>query len=116
MTNAEQAEQKKIAIRRLDAFGGSILTDLFIANKKNGIREGFRRLALFCATIAFVYSFNQTIDIINSLKNMGSGSNIINDILSSGTVIAISLLWFLVVSVAVRALGWVIEGFVSSKK
>ena len=106
-------EDKKRAMRRLDAFGGSILTDLFMANKKNGIREGFRRLALACATVAFAYSLGKGMDIVNLMTQ--DFSNIVTDILSSGVVIAISILYFILVGTGVRIIGWIVEGFLTSK-
>ncbi len=107
------AEDKKIALRRLDAFGGSVLTDLFIANKKNGVREGFRRLALLAATLSFVMSLNKGIDLVNLITQ--DISNIFTDIMASGTIIAISILCFIVVGTVVRAIGWVVEGFLQAK-
>ena len=109
-----ETEQKKEALRRLDKFGGSILTDLFIANKKNGVKEGFRRLALLLGTVAFAISLNEGIGVMN-LMHQGMYTNIITDILSSGTVISISVLFFIVVATLTRAVGWIVEGFLPTK-
>ena len=103
-------EEKKSMIRRLDKFGGSVLTDLFISNKENGIKEGFRRIALIVGAYAAAWSLNNGMDMQQlmsiSMKDMTF------DIIAVLTVVSVSATYFIVVATLVRILGWAVDGFV----
>ncbi len=89
--------------------------DFFVPDRTNRVKEGFRRLSIFCGAAALVVFFEK-------IRSMGDGlvellgidsalAMIGVQIGTAGAVAFTSLVTFIVVAYIVKTLGWVVEGF-----
>jgi len=92
-----------------------ILTlEFFVPHKNNGMREGFRRLALLFGGAGFVYMFELLWLLSNDfvMKYHTVHDSIVFDFVLATVFMLSGVLTFLVVASLTKLVGWAVEGFI----
>jgi hypothetical protein len=105
MTTTKKAKKETGGLKKM------LFDEFFVPNKGAGLREGFRRLALFTGGGAFVWVYTNA-SILSEYALSISG------IFGVGLTIAVglmSVISFFVAAALTKSIGWIIEGFKGGK-
>ncbi len=94
------------------SFKRLLFDEVFVVNKTNKVREGFRRLAIIMGSFAFAWAVANIQELVDMIFiKFGTFSGSVAIVLDG----FVCVFFFFTAAFATKAVGWVVEGFTGGK-